>query len=105
MMAKLTARQRQRYLDSRGSRCPFCESDNITAASNEADADYITQEVACDDCGEEWMDLFTLADVLNADGSEAATDDLSAAFTDAVRADRGPSLNDLIEEGDDELSA
>lgn len=69
MANTLTPEQRQKYLEHRGVRCPFCDNDEISSGPSERDDDYVTIEVECHGCDGTWLDYYTLTDVLNADGS------------------------------------
>ena len=62
-MSELTAAQKQRYIESTFSHCPYCQSDNITGKGVEVDADTANQEVYCADCEQSWRDLYVLVDV------------------------------------------
>lgn len=58
----MTKQQRAKYLKS-PNHCPKCNSKNISGGSFEADDDYAYRDVTCDDCGYEFRDIYTLADV------------------------------------------
>ena len=62
----MDAKQRQRYLESKGSRCPFCNSNDIqgevTISSSDYDESY-EQPIYCNECGKTWKDIYTLTDV------------------------------------------
>ena len=64
-MAGLTNKQRARYIEHGGARCPFCNSTDITGRSVEIDAGGATQDVSCEDCSETWWDVYTLTGVDN----------------------------------------
>jgi transcription elongation factor Elf1 len=64
---KMTAEQRQRYLDSKGIRCPHCGSTNLTGHNLEQFDDCAVQPISCDDCGADWQDIYTLTDVEDID--------------------------------------
>ena len=59
--------QEMHYMASHGSKCPKCKSDDITAGSHEADGDYITQSVDCNDCEHTWNDNFQLTGIFYKD--------------------------------------
>jgi len=61
---KLTEEDKQEYLNSRGNICPYCRSDNISATGY-MNADDLTahRKVECFECGEEWLDVYTLTEV------------------------------------------
>jgi hypothetical protein len=53
------------YLDSGGNRCPFCQSENISAIGpieNNEDIQ-LTQIIQCDKCLKKWRDILTLTDI------------------------------------------
>lgn len=54
---------KEKYLEHNGLICPYCDSKEITATSSDFDDDYCWRNVACDDCGETWQDIYTLTDV------------------------------------------
>lgn len=44
--------------------CPFCESQNIVAVTNaETEHDFATQVIGCDDCGNNWVDVYQLSGI------------------------------------------
>ena len=52
----------KKYVKKGGSICPYCESYDITVDGNPLfDANYVSQDVKCDDCGSEWRDVYTLS--------------------------------------------
>ena len=64
----MTNEQRLKYLKERGVRCPYCESKDISAGEMNADGDAICVEVKCnnEECNQEWVDVYSLTDVLEA---------------------------------------
>lgn len=48
------------YLRLGGTHCPFCDSEEITGGEVNIDAGTATQEVGCDNCNQEWKDLYRL---------------------------------------------
>ena len=40
--------------------CPFCKSGDIEGGSIEIDSDYAAQEVSCNECSEEWTEIYKL---------------------------------------------
>lgn len=50
----------EQYVETGGTRCPFCRSQNLDGGPFEADAGGATQEVGCNDCGKSWLDVHTL---------------------------------------------
>ncbi len=60
---KLTKKQVKRHLAT-GSSCPFCmEEVNITGESVDIEGNRASQQVACQECGRTWRDIYRLADV------------------------------------------
>lgn len=51
----------EEYLETDGSICPFCKSDNITTGSFNGEGVY--QDVICLDCGEYWKDIYQLVGI------------------------------------------
>lgn len=51
------------YLQSKGTRCLYCGTDNIEGRSFQSEAGGGRQNIACLDCAAEWDDVFTVADV------------------------------------------
>ena len=62
-MLDLTPKQKSRYIEQGGVKCPFCNNDDITGSSVEIDSGMATQEVSCETCCETWMDLYSLVGV------------------------------------------
>jgi len=48
------------YVGKLGLRCPHCHSDSISGGEVNIDAGTATQEVTCDDCDAEWLDVYNL---------------------------------------------
>lgn len=63
-MGKLTPEARQRYIESGGVSCPFCGTYNIEAEEVDYFDDCIEQNVSCLDCGEQWLDIYKITDIL-----------------------------------------
>lgn len=59
-MPPLTQKQMEQYIAIGGTRCPYCESKNISAGIFDEGN---VQEVECEDCGERWKDVYTLVRV------------------------------------------
>lgn len=72
---ELTPAMVRRYIDSEGSCCPYCGSDEIEAGPVEADADSSSGDVMCNACGKQWRDVYTLSaiDVLDENGRYKTT--------------------------------
>jgi predicted Zn-ribbon and HTH transcriptional regulator len=50
----------QEYVESKGTRCPKCRSDQIEGDSLEVDGTDCTQDILCRSCGFGWTDVYTL---------------------------------------------
>jgi transcription elongation factor Elf1 len=48
------------YVGKLGLQCPHCHSTNISGGEVNIDAGTATQEVTCDDCDSEWLDVYNL---------------------------------------------
>lgn len=59
----LSAEQKEKYLASDGTRCPFCESYDATGGQIEIDGSEAWQEVKCLACEKSWIDVYKLFDV------------------------------------------
>jgi len=53
----------EQYIAIGGTRCPFCNSDQIEGDSFDAEGGQVWQRVRCLDCGESWHDVYTLVRV------------------------------------------
>lgn len=72
MMGVLSARQRSEYLSNGGTSCPFCGSKHMISQIHQYDRlrGVIDVHVKCTKCGYEWIEVFTMSNVLDADGRE-----------------------------------
>ena len=57
----LTKEQKEKYIASGAQHCPFCESSDISGGRFDAESMECWQEVSCDNCGNEWQDVYKLA--------------------------------------------
>lgn len=48
------------YVAGKGNKCPSCEGKNLEGNSVEIDGGTASQEVSCNDCSSEWLDLYEL---------------------------------------------
>jgi hypothetical protein len=55
---------KQQYLQHQGARCFFCNSTDIEGGGYDADGDWHTIVVTCNECEATWKDLHTLNDVV-----------------------------------------
>ena len=63
----LTDDEKKAYVDSGGSRCPYCFSQDVTAGRHDADNDYVAFEITCETCGRIWSDIHKLADIVESE--------------------------------------
>lgn len=63
----ITKEQKQKYLQSRGVRCPFCESDQIEGDHIDVCAAGAYQPIYCLVCDRSWTDEYTLTDISELD--------------------------------------
>ena len=72
MMGVLSVRQRSEYLSNGGTSCPFCGSKHMTSEIHQYDRlqGVIDVDVKCTKCGYEWIEVFAMSNVLDADGRE-----------------------------------
>ena len=68
----MTPTQKQAYLACQGTACPYCGSHDITPdpGSNEWLELEFSRCVACDSCGREWRDIYSLSDCDDAEDRE-----------------------------------
>lgn len=50
----------EEYVAKGGSLCPFCGSDNIEGYSVEIDGNTAWQDIGCNECDNEWRDVYKL---------------------------------------------
>ena len=69
---RLTTEQRIAYMSCGGSRCPFCGSQHMISEISSYDRlqGVIEAHAQCTKCKSEWIDVFTLTNVLDVDGRE-----------------------------------
>ena len=60
----LTEEQKRRYIAVKGTRCPYCGSQDVTVSDMQADGDTAWQAVTCDNCGKNWTDNYNLSDIV-----------------------------------------
>jgi hypothetical protein len=60
---------RQSYLESEGTHCPFCDSENIESGEVHLEGDYFVALVECQEshCGKKWKDIYGLIEVNEVD--------------------------------------
>jgi transposase-like protein len=62
MSETLTQEQKEQYLKA-SHRCPYCKSEDIERDFVEVNEGEATQRVTCNDCHQDWIDIYTLTDV------------------------------------------
>jgi uncharacterized protein (DUF983 family) len=60
----LTKQQKQAYLASGGSRCPFCGESQLEGGFVEVTTDGASQPITCLSCGRTWHDVHRRADIV-----------------------------------------
>jgi formate dehydrogenase maturation protein FdhE len=63
----MKVKQAKKYLEQRGSVCPFCGSWDIEGGSMDFEAGEIAQRISCHKCNERWTDVYKLAAVVDSD--------------------------------------
>jgi len=69
MSKELTPEKAKAYIDSEGATCPYCEATDITGRSLEVDADVVTQTIDCENCHEQWIDVYRLVGLADPHGN------------------------------------
>jgi hypothetical protein len=54
---------RDKYLKTKGVRCPYCDSSDIEGGSKDTQDDAVFQSITCGSCNREWTDEYTLTGV------------------------------------------
>jgi uncharacterized Zn finger protein len=65
-MSTLTKKQKKAYLKEVkrfGRKCPFCGSYEVTGEVAELGEMWIRLDVECNECREDWQDIYKLVDV------------------------------------------
>jgi DNA-directed RNA polymerase subunit RPC12/RpoP len=60
---QITDQQTQKYLESRGIRCPYCDSDNLEPVPPgimQVDSEEAWMQMQCLDCQQTWDDIYQL---------------------------------------------
>lgn len=55
--------KKEEYLKNRGSKCPYCGSDQIEGESVDISSGSASQLVNCLECNSNWVDIYKLVDV------------------------------------------
>lgn len=63
MGAALSEETRKAYIESGATKCPHCGSEDLDGKGVDIDSGTASQEVMCTDCGEGWVDIYTLTHV------------------------------------------
>ena len=64
-MKKLTKEQKEKYLKSKGIRCPFCNSAAINAGKIEVNINEAHSKVKCLLCNSVWIDVWELTGIVH----------------------------------------
>jgi hypothetical protein len=59
---KLTPEQKAAYLADSG-RCPYCGEEGVEGAEVECEGDKHYQNINCNACGRDWVDVYTLSEI------------------------------------------
>ena len=60
----LSKKVKANYLTHKGAYCPYCDTSDIQGGPVEIDSGYCWQEVACNQCGREWQDVYQLVEIV-----------------------------------------
>ena len=71
-MGQLTRKQRDIYVRAGGIACPYCGSRSMTSEIVQYDrlSGVIDIDVECMKCKKQWIDVFTLSNILDEHGRE-----------------------------------
>ena len=72
-MNTLTKKQRKAYIKEVGRigrKCPFCGSYKVSGGHAELEEMWIRQDVECNNCGEDWQDIYKLGDIEQEEGED-----------------------------------
>lgn len=56
--------ERKQYVNEGGGYCPYCKSHQYEGGSLDFECGNIYQTMLCNECGESWVDCYTLSNVL-----------------------------------------
>lgn len=59
----LPSELKAQYIKDKGLFCPFCKRKNLQVDSTQLNGEQCEVEVSCEDCEEEWKEIYTLTDV------------------------------------------
>jgi len=62
-MSETVVFDKEKYLKSHGTLCPYCESADIISGDQDFTEHLMFQNVKCSHCEKEWTDIYTLTDV------------------------------------------
>ena len=89
----MTREQAEKYVARGGAECPRCRSVDLYRSNLEAEGPGASATVRCWECGEEWYEIYHLANVATLDGAavlEVETEPRTAAI-------RRPSSAEALE--------
>lgn len=52
------------YVQHQGTKCPYCDSQDLEGGCMEGDGNAVYLPVTCLECGKTWSDIYTLTDIL-----------------------------------------
>ncbi len=85
------AKKAKQYIKNGGDRCPHCGSTSIEGGHFEVNHAGAWQEIGCNECDREWMDIYTLTSVSLDDEDEDEAD---------TQVEAAPSPQDHVREID-----
>lgn len=62
-MAEITTDELQRYIETDGSNCPFCASEDLYLGQLRGGTGIVFRDITCRACQETWREIFHLAEV------------------------------------------
>lgn len=66
----LTKKQIKQHVSTGGTSCPYCNLDNINMYDQDIPSNQIIGKVSCDDCGKQWLDIYTLTSIEEVENEE-----------------------------------
>ena len=59
----MTEEQKEKYLKQAGTKCTYCESEDLLASGITNDSSCAWENITCETCHKEWTDEYTLTGV------------------------------------------
>ena len=63
-LLELNPQQKELYVLHDGTKCPYCESNEIEGSSMDVDGNTAWQKITCLGCDKEWNDIYTLTNLV-----------------------------------------